>query len=409
MNVDAGRLWRTLEEFAEIGGSGAGRVDRVALTSSDGAARRRLAEHCEALGCTMRQDAIGNAFHRLAGTDPSLAPVLIGSHLDSQPGGGRYDGALGVIAGLEVLRVAAKERPQRSIELVNWTDEEGARFGVSCIGSSVYAGRLGLDEALALTDAAGVTVGEALTGLGAVGAGSSAPAPPGGERPHAYLELHIEQGPILEAEAKTIGAVESIVGIRWLKVRIIGASGHAGTTPAQGRRDPMVAAAELILRVGEIAAGQGPTARGTVCTIDAEPNAGSVIAGEVTVLVDFRHAEEAGLAAMVEQLELMLEELRGRGFACGCVPAWVQEPFAMDRDLVDLVAAQAEALGHGMMRMPSGAGHDAGYLTVVAPTAMVFVPCAAGVSHNPRESISPEDAAAGAAVLLRSTLALCAG
>ncbi len=403
MNVDAARLWRTLEEFAEIGGSGGGRVDRVALTPADGAARERLAEHCAELGATVTRDAIGNAFHRLEGTDPDLPPVLLGSHLDSQPGGGRFDGALGVIAGLEVLRVAAASPPRRSIELVDWTDEEGARFGVSCIGSSVYSGRLGLAEALALTDAEGVTVREALDGIDAAGA---APAEAGS--PRAYLELHIEQGPVLEAAGKTIGVVESIVGIRWLEVRIVGAGGHAGTTPAEGRRDALAAAAELILRVGEIAAGAGPTARGTVCTIAAEPNAGSVIAGEVKVLVDFRHGEEDGMVAMAAELDAALEDLRARGFGCECTPTWVQRPFAMDPECVDLVAAQAAELGYAAMRMPSGAGHDAGYLTAVAPTAMVFIPCAAGISHNPRESVTPEDAAAGAAVLLRSTLALCA-
>jgi N-carbamoyl-L-amino-acid hydrolase len=404
MKVDADRLWRTLEEFAAIGGSAGGRVDRVALTPTDGAGRELLAGLCEEIGCTVTRDAIGNTFHRLEGSDASLAPVMIGSHLDSQPGGGRFDGALGVIGGLEVLRAIAEESPpRRSIELVNWTDEEGARFAVSCIGSSVFAGRLAIEEALGLTDADGVTVAEGLAQIGAVGDRLAAVPP------HAYLELHIEQGPVLESEGKTIGVVESIVGIQWLEVRIEGASGHAGTTPAQGRRDALAAAADVIVRVGEIAASRGPAARGTVCTIEAKPNAGSVIAGEVELLVDFRHSENAELAAMVGELDRFLEQLSVRGFGCERSLAWGQEPFAMDPGCVRLVEDQAALLELGSLRMPSGAGHDAGYLSTVAPTAMVFVPCAEGISHNPRESVTALDAAAGAEVLLRSTLALCAG
>ena len=281
------------------------------------------------VGCVIRRDAIGNVFGRREGREPERPAVMIGSHLDSQPDGGRYDGALGVLAGLEVLRtIDEQELVHRApIEVAIWTDEEGARFGASCIGSSVYAGALELERALALTDADGVRFGDALPRLGGE-------HPVGEPLPACYLELHIEQGPRLDRDGRPVGVVEGVTGIEWIAVRIAGRTGHAGTTPPDARLDALLAAARLVAAVDAIAGSRPPDARGTVCVIRAHPNAGSVVVGETELLVDLRHPDAEVLAAMVADLDALCDGLRRAGFAVTLEARWSQPPIAFDRGCI---------------------------------------------------------------------------
>ncbi len=401
--IDGKRLWDSLMTMAEIGATPKGGVRRLTLTDVDKRGRDRFRAACEAAGLAVRVDAIGNMFARRAGRDPSRQPVLFGSHLDSQPSGGKFDGALGVIAGLEVMRSLndlgiVTEAP---VELVNWTDEEGSRFGHSLMGSGVWAGVYGLDEAYGLADPDGVTVRTALDGIGYRGAEPAASFPA-----DAYFELHIEQGPILEREGKTIGIVTGAQAQVWYDAVVTGVDSHAGTTPPSARKDALVAAARIVDLVDRMMRARGEDGRGTVGQMFVLPNSRNVIPGEVRFSVEFRHPD----GAEVERLDAQFP--REAGFIardCGVklaltklflVPAQQFDPAC-----VDLVRQAAAKLGYPAREIVSGAGHDAVYVARSVPTAMIFTPCKDGLSHNELEEIQPGEAEAGCQVLFEAVLA----
>jgi beta-ureidopropionase / N-carbamoyl-L-amino-acid hydrolase len=401
--IDGERLWDSLMRMAEIGATPRGGVRRLALSAEDARGRERFREWCEALGLQVRVDAMGNMFARREGRDPSRVPVLFGSHLDSQPSGGKFDGALGVLAGLEVMRSLrdldiATDAP---LELVNWTDEEGSRFGRSLMGSGVWAGVYPEGEIVAARDTEGVSVGEALDGIGARGPHPAAPFPA-----DAYFELHIEQGPILEREGKAIGVVTGAQAQVWWDARAVGQDSHAGTTPPSARRDALVCAARLIDLVDRMMRARGEDGRGTVGFLQVAPNSRNVVPGEARFSVEFRHPDtaemerlaaefprEAGAVARGCGVELELEELF----------RFPHQPF--DPACVDLVRQAAARLGLPAREVVSGAGHDAVYVSRRVPTAMIFTPCKDGLSHNEAESILPEEAEAGCQVLFEAVLA----
>jgi beta-ureidopropionase / N-carbamoyl-L-amino-acid hydrolase len=401
--IDGRRLWDSLMAMAEIGATPRGGVRRLTLSDVDRRGRDRFRAECEAAGLAVRVDAIGNMFARRAGRDPGRLPVLFGSHLDSQPSGGKFDGALGVLAGLEVMHTLndlgiVTEAP---LELVNWTDEEGSRFGHSLMGSGVWAGVFPLDTAYGLTDTEGTTVRHALDGIAYRGPAQAAAFPA-----DAYFELHIEQGPILENEAKQIGIVTGAQAQVWYDAVAIGQDSHAGTTPPSARKDALVCAARIIDLVDRMMRARGEDGRGTVGQLLVSPNSRNVIPGEVRFSVEFRHPD----AAEVDRLDAQFP--REAGFIardCGVklelsklfsIPA---QPF--DPACIDLVRDAAAGLGYSAREIVSGAGHDAVYVARHVPTAMIFTPCKDGLSHNEAESIEPEEAEAGAQVLFQAVLA----
>ncbi len=401
--IDGKRLWDSLMTMAQIGATPKGGVRRLTLTDVDRRGRDRFRAECEAAGLTVRVDEVGNMFARREGRDPNRLPVLFGSHLDSQPSGGKFDGALGVLAGLEVMHSLndlgiVTEAP---VELVNWTDEEGSRFGHSLMGSGVWSGVLALDKAYALTDTEGVTMRTALDGIGYRGEVPAAAFPA-----DAYFELHIEQGPILEREAKQIGIVSGAQAQVWYDAVVTGQDSHAGTTPPSARKDALVCAARVIDLVDRMMRARGEDGRGTVGQVLVSPNSRNVIPGEVRFSVEFRHPDDAELDRLEAQFP------REAGFIardCGVTlelntvlknPA---QPF--DPACIDLVREAAAKLGYSARDIVSGAGHDAVYVARHVPTAMIFTPCKDGLSHNEAESIQPEEAEAGAQVLFEAVLA----
>lgn len=401
--IDGKRLWDSLMAMAEIGATPKGGVKRLTLSELDRQGRDRFRGWCEALGLTVRVDAMGNMFARREGRDPARPPVLMGSHLDSQPTGGKFDGALGVIAGLEVMRSLndlniVTEAP---IELVNWTDEEGSRFGHSLMGSGVWAGVYGQDKAYALTDVEGMSVSEALEAIGYKGGHPASPFPA-----DAYFELHIEQGPILEKEGRQIGIVTGAQAQVWYDAVITGQDSHAGTTPPSARKDALVAASRVVLLVDELMRARGEDGRGTVGFLQIPQASRNVVPGEVRLSIEFRHPQDAEVrtlaATFPDQARRLVEQT-------GCkleltelfvIPA---QPF--DPSCVDLVRQAAQRLGLPAREIISGAGHDAVYVARCVPTAMIFTPCKDGLSHNEAESIEPGEAEAGCQVLFEAVLA----
>ena len=401
--IDSKRLWDSLMDRARFGATPKGGVRRLTLTDIDRQGRDHFRAHCEAAGLTVRVDEIGNMFARRPGRDPARLPVLMGSHLDSQPSGGKFDGALGVIAGLEVMRSLndlgiTTEAP---IELVNWTDEEGSRFGHSLMGSGVWAGIYTSDKAFSLTDTDGVTVKAALDSIGYAGPEPAQPFPA-----DAYFELHIEQGPILEREAKQIGIVTGAQAQVWYDAVATGQDSHAGTTPPSARRDALVCAARIIDVVDRLMRTRGEDGRGTVGQLVVAPNSRNVIPGEVRFSVEFRHPS----GAEVDQLAAEFTR-QAAAIAAACGVKWALTelfripPQPFDESCVDLVRQAAARLGLSSREIISGAGHDAVYVARHVPTAMIFTPCKDGLSHNEAESIEPEEATAGAQVLFEVVLA----
>ncbi len=401
--VDGKRLWDSLMGFAEIGATAKGGVRRLTLTDVDRRARDRFRSECEALGLTVRVDAIGNMFARRPGRDPNRPPVLFGSHLDSQPSGGKFDGALGVIAGLEVMRSLndlgiVTDAP---LELINWTDEEGSRFGHSLMGSGVWAGVFALDKAYALTDTEGVAVRTALEGIGYRGGETAEPF-----KADAYFELHIEQGPILERETKQIGIVTGAQAQVWYDVVTIGQDSHAGTTPPSTRKDALVCAARIIDLVDRMMRARGEDGRGTVGQLLVFPNSRNVVPGEVRFSVEFRHPSDAEvdvLDAEFPPAARALADASGVGLELTTLFKIPAQPF--DPSCVELVRQGAGKLGYSTREIVSGAGHDAVYVARHVPTAMIFTPCKDGLSHNEAESIEPEEAEAGCQVLFEAVVA----
>jgi N-carbamoyl-L-amino-acid hydrolase len=401
--IDGKRLWDSLMGYATIGATAKGGVRRLALSEVDKRGRDRFRADCEALGLTVRVDAIGNMFARREGRDPTRKPVLFGSHLDSQPSGGKFDGALGVIAGLEVMRSLndlglVTEAP---VELVNWTDEEGSRFGQSLLGSGVWAGVVPLEKAYGLADTAGITAGEAIDAIGYRGAEPASVFPA-----DAYFELHIEQGPILEREAKQIGIVTGAQSQVWYDAVATGQDAHAGTTPPSARRDALVCAARIIERVDYLMRRYGENGRGTVGQLLVSPNSRNVIPGEVRFSVEFRHPEDAvvdDLDATFPREAAAIAKAMGVDFTLRTVLRNPAQPF--DPACIALVRQGSARAGYSTRDIVSGAGHDAVYVARHIPTAMIFTPCKDGLSHNELESIEPGEAEAGCQVLFEAVVA----
>ncbi len=401
-SIDPQRLWDTLKATAAFGGTAAGGLRRLTLTEDDRRVRDWLAARGREAGCTVTVDAVGNMFLVRHGRDPARAPVACGSHLDTQPTGGRFDGVLGVLAGLEVIRALddAGTVTAAPVAVVNWTNEEGARFAPALTGSAVHAGTLGLDQALALRDADGASFGDALRDIGYCGA-----AAPGAVQLGAHFELHIEQGPVLEAEGATIGVVTGAQGIRWYDATLSGQGGHAGTTPMALRRDALAAAAELVLAVRRVAQEEGAPAVGTVGVLRVAEPSRNVIPGEVFLTAELRHPEPAVLERMDAALRAAAAAIAAaQGVGIALAETLRFPAVAFDPGCIDTVRRAAAGLGLRHRDMVSGAGHDSCNIARVTPTAMIFIPCKGGLSHHPAESARFEDVAAGAEVLLRAVL-----
>jgi N-carbamoyl-L-amino-acid hydrolase len=402
LRIDPERLWSTLMETAGIGATPKGGINRQTLTADDAAVRSWFRRESEALGCTLAVDEVGNMFALRPGRQPGLAPIALGSHLDTQPTGGKFDGNLGVLGALEALRtlVGAGYETNAPLLVVNWTNEEGARFAPAMLGSGVFAGVYSRAEADAIADGAGIRFGAALDAIGWRGEAKA-----GAMKLSAYLELHIEQGPILEAEAKTIGVVTGVQGVRWYELNLTGRESHAGTTPMPRRADALLASARLIGDVRAIALAHAPTAVGTVGQLEVRPNSPNVVPGEVRMTVDLRHHDDATLAAMESEMYAAVERV-GREEKIEISRRKLHDLAAVKfhPSCVAAVRSAAGALGYSHRDIISGAGHDAVHMSRITPSAMIFVPCRDGLSHNEAESASREDCAAGAQVLLEAAL-----
>lgn len=402
LRIDGARLWKSLMDLARIGGTPKGGVCRIALTDLDRQGRDLFVQWAREAGCSIRIDAIGNIFARRAGADDSLAPVMTGSHIDTQPTGGKFDGNYGVMAGLEVVRTlnAAGVRTRAPIEVAVWTNEEGSRFVPVMMGSGVFAGAFTLEHALAQRDAQGVSVAEALAAIGYAGQAGAAPAV------GAYFEAHIEQGPVLENHERVIGVVQAALGQRWYDVTVQGMEAHAGPTPMELRQDALLAASALVAEVNRIALDRLPHARGTVGSLEVHPNSRNVIPGRVKLSVDLRAPDDAQLLDMDAALRAACARIAAeRGLAIDVEQVVYFPPQPFTPHLVEAVRANAADLGYSCMDVVSGAGHDAVYVARVAPAAMIFVPCADGISHNEIEDADPAHLEAGCNVLLRAMLA----
>lgn len=403
LHIDTGRLMSRIEALGAIGATPEDGVRRLALSDADRAARDRVVAWMRSAGLRIDIDRIGNIFGIRAGTTQS-APVMTGSHIDSVANGGRLDGAYGVLAGIEVVETLneAQIETARPIVVAAFTNEEGARFQPDMMGSLVYAGGLAIEEALKVSDADGIVLGDELARIGYAGE-----AEIGAIRPHAFLELHIEQGPVLEAQAVTIGAVEDLQGISWTRVTIAGQANHAGTTPMQLRHDAGYCAGAITSYVRRITRELGGQQVGSVGVIDLEPGVINVIPGKAFMTVDLRNTDNERLA----QAESLLEEFLGALAASeGVAIDWQRlarfDPVRFDESMVQRIEDNAAALGLSCRRMTSGAGHDAQMMARLCPAAMIFVPSVGGVSHNPAEHTEREDLEAGADVLLHTILGL---
>jgi N-carbamoyl-L-amino-acid hydrolase len=403
LRIDAARLWDTLMETAKIGGTAKGGICRLTLTDFDRQIRDWFRAETEKLGCTVTIDEVGNMFAVRPGKRSDLKPIAMGSHLDTQPTGGKFDGVLGVLSGLEVLRTvhALGYEHNAPLMLVNWTNEEGSRFAPAMLASGVYAGVFTPDYAYAREDRNGVRFGDALDAIGYRG-----DVPAGSVPMQAMFELHIEQGPILEAEEKVIGVVTGVQGMRWYEVDVLGRDAHTGSTPMSLRRNALLGAARIVEAVDAIARAHAPLAVGTVGLLEVKPNSRNVIPGHVFLTVDFRHPDDAVLDAMESEFAAAMEEIpKSLGLEATWKQTWNSPAVRFHPDLIAAVRGGAEQAGLPARDMVSGAGHDAAYIARVLPTTMIFVPCAGGLSHNEEESTSFDECAAGAQVLLNAVLA----
>ena len=402
-SINGERLWASLMELAKLGATVKGGVCRLALTDLDRQARDIFVRWCEDAGCTVSVDAVGNIFARRPGLNPDLPPVMTGSHIDTQPTGGKFDGCFGVLAGVEVLRTLndLNIQTQAPIEVVVWTNEEGSRFAPCMMGSGVFAEKFTLEETLAKTDAQGITVGEALNAIGYAGSRKVSGHPVG-----AYFEAHIEQGPILEDERKTIGVVLGALGQKWFDLNLRGVEAHAGPTPMHLRKDALVGAAAVVAAVNKAALGHQPHACGTVGCLQAYPGSRNVIPGEVRMTLDFRHLQPERLDSMISEVREVIEATCAKhGLSFELTPTADFPPLYFNPDCVNAVRNAASELGLSHMDIVSGAGHDAIFLAELGPAGMIFVPCEGGISHNEIENADPKDLAAGCAVLLKAMLA----
>lgn len=402
LRIDPARLWDSLEEMAKIGPGIAGGCNRQTLTDADSEGRHLFQRWCQAAGMSMGVDTMGNMFATRPGTDPSALPVYMGSHLDTQPTGGKYDGVLGVLGALEVVRTLNDMgvKTKHPIVVTNWTNEEGARFAPAMLASGVFAGIHTEDYAKSRKDLDGKVFGEELARIGWVGDEKV-----GARKMHAMLELHIEQGPILEAEGKDIGVVTHGQGLWWLEITLTGKDAHTGSTPMHMRVNAGLGMARITERVHQIAMSHQPNAVGAVGQVKVFPNSRNVIPGKVVFTVDIRSPEQAKLDAMkAEVIRAAHAVAKELGLGCEIEDVGHFDPVTFDPGLVKIVRHSAEKLGYSHMDIVSGAGHDACWINRVAPTVMVMCPCVDGLSHNEAEKISPEWAAAGTDVLLHACL-----
>lgn len=399
--VSESRQWDRLMTLARLGAIPGDGVNRPCLSPLDRAARRQVIAWAREIGAEVSIDDAANLFIRRAGSDPDAAPVLTGSHMDSQPEGGRFDGIYGVIAGLEAITALhdAGIVTRRPIEVVAWTNEEGGRFAPGCMGSMAWAGHTPLSAWAAVRDPAGITFGAELAEH--LAAEADLPRRPLGSRPHAYLEAHIEQGPMLEAAGIDVGVVTGIQGSRWFSVTITGASAHAGTAPVGTRQDPVQDMLRAIAALNALTADPTDTLRFTVGRIDVLPNTSNTVASQVRFSIDLRHPDRAILLRTGDAIAATITA------ALKTCRAEVQEhftamPVGFAAEVVETVAAAAAACGHSVLRLPSGAFHDAQFVVPIAPTGMLFVPSRAGISHNPAEYTAPAQLVAGTRVLAES-------
>ena len=401
--VDKDRLWRSLMEMAKIGALPHGGCCRTALSTDDKKGRDLFVSWCTEAGCEVSFDQVGNIYARRPGRDISKAAVATGSHLDTQPHGGNFDGVYGVLAGLEVVRAlnTAEIKTEAPIDVIVWTNEEGVRFSPPLAGSSVFGGLCDIETVHNAITLDGTTVHQDLQSIGYLGKERA-----GARRLDCFVEAHIEQGPILEAEKKVIGVVTQVQGIRWLRVAVKGQDAHAGTTPMDRRKDALLGAAKMIARINEIAVAEDEWARLTVGRLDVEPNSGATVPGHATFICDLRHPSSETLDRLDQQMEQAMQKIANTGDLMIKVERPLNiPPVKFATELVDTIRDAANRLGYNNIDMLSGAGHDAMNVARVAPTAMIFVPCKDGVSHNEAESATPEDLAAGAHTLLHTLLA----
>lgn len=402
LKIDGDRLWDSLMEMARIGPGVAGGNNRQTVTDEDGEGRHLFAGWCKAAGLSMGVDRMGNMFARREGTDPDALPVYVGSHLDTQPTGGKYDGVLGVLGGLEIVRTLNDLgiRTRHPIVVTNWTNEEGTRYAPGMLASGVFAGVHTQDWAYDREDAKGLKFGDELARIGWRGDEEV-----GARKMHAFFELHIEQGPILEAEGKDIGVVTHGQGLSWTQVTITGKDSHTGSTPMQMRKNAGLGMVRVLESVDRIAWAHMPDAVGAAGHIDVFPNSRNVIPGKVVFTVDFRSPDLAAIGEMEAQLKTgaqMICDDMGLGVEFEKVGGF--DPVTFDEGCVTAVRNAAERLGYSHRNIVSGAGHDACWINRVAPTAMVMCPCIDGLSHNEAEDISREWAAAGVDVLMHAVV-----
>ncbi len=402
MRINSERLWDSLMEMATIGPGIAGGNNRQTLTDEDAEGRRLFTRWCEEAGLSMGIDKMGTMFARREGTDPDALPVYVGSHLDTQPTGGKYDGVLGVLGGLEIIRQLndMNVKTRHPIVVVNFTNEEGSRFAPAMVASGVFAGMHTLDWAYDRTDAEGKRLGDELKRIGYVGEEDV-----GARKMHAFFELHIEQGPILEIENKDVGVVTHGQGLKWLEVTLIGRESHTGSTPMPMRVNAGLGMARMTELVNEIALSHAPYAVGAIGQCNVYPNSRNIIPGKTVFTVDFRHPEKDVITDMETRFRAGAKEIAdGIGLQMSIEEVGGFDPVAFDEDCVTAVRNAAERLGYSHQNLVSGAGHDACWINRVAPTAMVMCPCVGGLSHNEAEEISPEWAAAGTNVLFHAVV-----
>ena len=402
VRVNGLRLWDSLMEMAKIGGTPKGGCKRLTLTDLDKQGRHLFQTWCEEQGCVVTVDAMGNMFARRAGADESLPPVLMGSHLDTQPTGGKFDGVLGVLGALEVVRSLndLKIKTKHPIVIANWTNEEGSRYAPAMLSSGVFAGVYTPEFAYSRLDADGLKLGDELERIGFKGE-----APIGGWPIHASFELHIEQGPILEVENIDVGVVTHGQGQRWYEIRLTGFESHAGSTPMPRRKDALLGAARIVELVNSIGLSKAPLGVSTVGMLNPYPNSRNVIPGEVFMTSEFRHPIDATLSDMDAKLRAGVAEIcKTIGLEFDLKQVFYYPPVEFDKSCVEAVRRAAQHLGYSHRDIVSGAGHDACYLNRVTPTSMIFTPCVDGVSHNESEDIKQEWSTAGANVLLHAVL-----
>ena len=403
LRINGERLWASLMELAQIGATPKGGVCRLALTDLDRQGRDLVTRWARDEGLRVTVDQIGNVFMRRPGRNNALAPVMTGSHIDTQPTGGKFDGNYGVLAGLEVVRTLNDHgiETEAPIEVAFWTNEEGSRFVPVMMGSGVFAGAFTLAHAYAATDLDGKTVKDELARIGYLG-----DEVPGDHPVGAYFEAHIEQGPVLEDHGITIGVVQGVLGIRWFDCTVTGMEAHAGPTPMALRKDALQVATQLMQEVVASALRHAPHGRGTVGMVQVFPNSRNVISGRVKFSIDLRNATDALVDEMAAEVKACAARLAAQsGLAIGIEPVSSYPAQGFDAGCVDAVARAANRLGCSNMPVVSGAGHDAVYMARLAPAGMVFIPCKDGISHNEVEDAAPAHIAAGGNVLLHAMLA----